>query len=143
MDRNNAVPSSSNRDAISRLPLPPSNAWKKGRDKESQLSKMYNPSSMLNSMNVDKDLVPVKHVPPSGEDVQPLMALSHPRADTINDGELLSDVEEFNIPWNDLVLKERIGAGNLSLLVSSHLDSGRMFVFPIEGCMLYWYSIVP
>lgn len=114
MDRNNAVPSSSNRDAISRLPLPPSNAWKKGRDKESQLSKMYNPSSMLNSMNVDKDLVPVKHVPPIGEDAQPLMALSHPRADTINDGELLSDVEEFNIPWNDLVLKERIGAGNLS-----------------------------
>ncbi|XP_075104128.1 serine/threonine-protein kinase CTR1-like isoform X1 [Nicotiana tabacum] len=128
MDRNNAVPSSSNRDAISRLPLPPSNAWKKGRDKESQLSKMYNPSSMLNSMNVDKDLVPVKHVPPSGEDVQPLMALSHPRADTINDGELLSDVEEFNIPWNDLVLKERIGAGSFGTVHRADWDGSDVAV---------------
>ncbi|KAK4345770.1 hypothetical protein RND71_035946 [Anisodus tanguticus] len=126
MDRNNAIPSSSNRDEISRLPLPPLNAWKKGRDKESQLFKMYNPPSMLNPMNMDKDLVLVKHVPPVQEDAQPLMTLSHPRADTVKDTKFLAggghvsgpseelafDVEEFNIPWNDLVLREKIGAGS-------------------------------
>ncbi|KAK6778720.1 hypothetical protein RDI58_025438 [Solanum bulbocastanum] len=124
MDRNNAVSSSSNRDEISQLPLPPLNAWKKGRDKESQLSKMYNPPSMLNPVNMDKDLVLVKHVPPLREDAQPLMT----RADTVKDTrflaggghvisaipseELALDVEEFNIPWNDLVLMEKIGAGS-------------------------------
>ncbi|XP_060176998.1 serine/threonine-protein kinase CTR1-like isoform X1 [Lycium barbarum] len=117
MDRNNAVPSSSNRAEISRLPLSPLNAWKNGRDKESQLSKMYNPPSM------DTDLVLVNHVPPIREDAQ-LMVLSHSRADTrflaggghvvsgTTSEELALDVEEFNIPWNDLVLREKIGAGS-------------------------------
>ncbi|CAN4118854.1 unnamed protein product [Withania somnifera] len=124
MDRKNAVPSSSNRDEISLLPLPPLNAWKKGQDKESQLSKMYNPPAMLNPMNMDKDLALLKHVRPIQEDAQPLMA----RADTVKDTrflaggghvfsavpseELALDIEEFNIPWNDLVLKEKIGAGS-------------------------------
>lgn len=128
MDRNNAVPSSSNRDEISQLPLPPLNAWKKGKDKESQFSKMYKPPSMLNPINMDKDLVLVKHVPPIREDAQPLMA----SADTVKDTrflavgghvvssmlseELALDVDEFNIPWDDLVLREKIGAGNLCLL---------------------------
>lgn len=126
MDRINAVPSSSNRDEITQLPLPPLNAWKKGRDKEHQLSKVYNPPSMLNPMNMDKDLVLVKHVPPIRKDAQSPVA----QADTVNDArflaggghvvsaisseELALDVEEFDIPWNDLVLKEKIGAGNLS-----------------------------
>ncbi|PHU05541.1 Serine/threonine-protein kinase CTR1 [Capsicum chinense] len=124
MDRNNAVPSSSNRDEISQLPLPPLNAWKKGQDKESQFSKMYKPPSMLNPINMDKDLVLVKHVPPIREDAQPLMA----SADTVKDTrflavgghvvssmiseELALDVDEFNIPWDDLVLREKIGAGS-------------------------------
>ncbi|XP_055807072.1 serine/threonine-protein kinase CTR1-like isoform X2 [Solanum dulcamara] len=124
IDRNNAVSSSSNHDEISQLPLPPLNAWKKGRDKESQLSKMYNPPRILNPVNMDKDLVLVKHVPPIREDAPPLMA----RADTVKDTrflgegghvisaipseELALDVEEFNIPWNDLVLREKIGAGS-------------------------------
>ncbi|KAK4377741.1 hypothetical protein RND71_004037 [Anisodus tanguticus] len=132
MDRNNAIPSSSNCDEISRLPLPPLNAWKKGRDKESELSKMYNPPTMLNPMNMDQDLVLVKHVPPIQEDAQPLMVLSHPRADTVKatrflaggghvvsgtpSEELALDVEEFNIPWNDLVLREKIGEGSFGIV---------------------------
>nr|XP_010327687.1 ethylene-inducible CTR1-like protein kinase isoform X1 [Solanum lycopersicum] len=124
IDRNNVVSSSSNRDEISQLPLPPLNAWKKGRDKESQLSKMYNPRSMLNPVNMDEDQVLVKHVPPFREDAQSPMT----RPDTVNDTRFLAggghvvsaipseeldlDVEEFNIPWNDLVLMEKIGAGS-------------------------------
>lgn len=96
---------------------------------------MYNPPRILKPVNMDKDLVLVKHVPPIREDAPPLMA----RADTVKDTrflgggghvissipseELALDVEEFNIPWNDLVLREKIGAGNLCLLDFSHLNS--------------------
>lgn len=91
MERNSVVPSSSNHDEISRLPVPP-----------------------------------VGH-----GDTQPLMALSDPRGRGNDmrflDGgsqlvpakqsrDLALEVEEFDIPWEDLVLKERIGAGNSSLL---------------------------
>lgn len=87
---------------------------------------MYNPRSMLNPVNMDEDQVLVKHVPPFREDAQSPMT----RPDTVNDTRFLAggghvvsaipseeldlDVEEFNIPWNDLVLMEKIGAGNLS-----------------------------
>ncbi|XP_075078643.1 serine/threonine-protein kinase CTR1 [Nicotiana tabacum] len=87
MERNSVVPSSSNHDEISRLPVPP-----------------------------------VGH-----GDTQPLMALSDPRGRGNDmrflDGgsqlvpakqsrDLALEVEEFDIPWEDLVLKERIGAGS-------------------------------
>lgn len=109
MDRNSGTPSSSNQDGNPLLPLPPQNAWIKGRNKESQVSKSQNPYNMI-----------------------PPRALPEPRGDTIKDvrfgdggqmvpivpsRELDLDVEDLDIPWSDLVLKERIGAGNLSMLI--------------------------
>ncbi|KAJ8532761.1 hypothetical protein K7X08_015650 [Anisodus acutangulus] len=123
IERNSAVPSSSNRDEISRLPVPPINAWKKGHDNDCQLPGIYNPQNILSSMNMDRDMAPMKHVPPVGHgDTQPLMSLSDPRERFLEGGgqlvpaktsrDLALEVEDFVIPWEDLVLKERIGAGS-------------------------------
>lgn len=136
MDRGCAVPSSSNRDEVSRLPVPPINAWKKRCNKGSQLPALYHPPNILTSMSQEKDLIPLKNVPPIRYGDAQLITISEARTDTINDKryfegggrlapakpsrKLVLDVEDLDIPWNDLVLKERIGAGNPSLLVSSH-----------------------
>lgn len=133
MDKSSAVPSSSNRDEVSRLPLPSINAWNKGCDKGSQLPAKYHPPNMSISMSQEKDLIHLKNVPPIRYVDAHLIAISEARTDTINDQRyfegvgrlapakpsrgLVLDVEDLDIPWNDLVLKERIGAGNPSLLV--------------------------
>ncbi|KAL7133543.1 hypothetical protein ABFS83_12G147800 [Erythranthe nasuta] len=78
--------------------------------------------------NMVKGSVPLKLLPPMGHKaVQPLIVQSDPRGNTNKDmrfgeggllvpakssGELAFDVEDLNIPWSDLVLKERIGAGS-------------------------------
>ncbi|KAL3326688.1 hypothetical protein AABB24_037398 [Solanum stoloniferum] len=128
MDRSSAVPSSSNRDEVSRLPLPPINAWNKGCDKGSQLPALYHPPNMSTSVRQEEDLIHLKNVPPIRYGDAQLIAISEARTDTINDQryfegggrlapakpsrELVLDVEDLVIPWNDLVLKERIGAGS-------------------------------
>ncbi|XP_015088826.1 serine/threonine-protein kinase CTR1-like isoform X1 [Solanum pennellii] len=128
MDKSSAVSSSSNRDEVSRLPLPPINAWNKGCDKGSQLPALYHPSNMSISMSQEKDLIHLKNVPPIRNVDAHLIAISEARTDTINDQRyfegvgrlapakpsrgLVLDVEDLDIPWNDLVLKERIGAGS-------------------------------
>lgn len=112
MDRNCFMPSSSNQEEISRLPLPPTNARRMGGGVESRAG-MYGPSNIINSMNI-------------GRDVQMPIIRSDPRLDSTKDSrftdggqlalhkpkELSIDVEDLDIPWTDLVLKERIGAGN-------------------------------
>lgn len=77
---------------------------------------------------MDRDMAPGKYVRPILHgDTQ----LSDPR-DIENDmrfleggsqlvpaktsGDLALEIEDFDIPWEDLVLKERIGAGNPCLL---------------------------
>nr|ATY38750.1 CTR1-like protein kinase transcript variant 3 [Solanum lycopersicum] len=128
MDKSSAVPSSSNRDEVSRLPLPSINAWNKGCDKGSQLPAKYHPPNMSISMSQEKDLIHLKNVPPIRYVDAHLIAISEARTDTINDQRyfegvgrlapakpsrgLVLDVEDLDIPWNDLVLKERIGAGS-------------------------------
>ncbi|XP_055807112.1 serine/threonine-protein kinase CTR1-like isoform X2 [Solanum dulcamara] len=128
MDRGCAVPISSNRDEVSRLPVPPINAWKKRCNKGSQLPALYHPPKFLTSMSQEKDLIPLKNVPPIRYGDAQLITISEARTDTINDKryfegggrlapakpsrELVLDVEDLDIPWNDLVLKERIGAGS-------------------------------
>ncbi|KAF3683346.1 hypothetical protein FXO37_01914 [Capsicum annuum] len=79
-------------------------------------------------MSQEKDLISLKNVTPIRYRDAQLMAISDARTDTINDKkyfegggrlapaklsrELVLDVEDQDIPWNDLVLKERIGAGS-------------------------------
>ncbi|KAF8396459.1 hypothetical protein HHK36_018081 [Tetracentron sinense] len=129
IDRNNLVPVSSKNDEIFLSTLPPRVAWANAHDKDSQLIKSSNPpQNVVNSKHLAKDPSPLKHIPPIGRrDVQPIFSLSVPRADTTKDhrfieggqlvpsksrNELSLAVEDLDIPWSDLVLKERIGAGS-------------------------------
>lgn len=76
----------------------------------------------MSSPHMVKTPAPLNHMPNVGHrDMQALIPVSDPRLDTGEDQrfregrpncELTLDVEDLNIPWSDLVLKERIGAGN-------------------------------
>lgn len=129
-DRHKLVQLASNSNEISQLPLPLKVSRPSGQDRSVQLFKQYNPSQNIKqSANVVKDQIPVKHIPPIGHrDAQPLLSLSDQIADTDKDSifsegsqlvsgrsnkELSLDVDDLDIPWSDLVLKERIGAGIL------------------------------
>ncbi|KAA8518623.1 hypothetical protein F0562_016097 [Nyssa sinensis] len=126
-DKNNFVPSSSNREEISQLSMPPKAAWSIAHDRDSQQFKSCNPHNVSRVTNVVKNPVPLNHLPPIGHrEVLPVMALSDTRVDTVKNRfveggqlvlkksskELMLDVEDLDIPWSDLVLKERIGAGS-------------------------------
>ncbi|XP_019179574.1 PREDICTED: serine/threonine-protein kinase CTR1-like [Ipomoea nil] len=112
MDRNCFIPSSSNQEEISRFPLPPTNAQRMGGGVESQRAGMYGPN-IINSMNVGRDVqLPIIRPDPRLDSTKDTrftdggqLALRKPK-------ELVIDVEDLDIPWTDLVLKERIGAGS-------------------------------
>ncbi|XWS59541.1 hypothetical protein CRYUN_Cryun08bG0131000 [Craigia yunnanensis] len=90
-DRNNLVQISSNMDDISQLPLPPNVSRPTAHDRDSQYSQ-----SIIHSKNIIKD--PLKRISPIGP--------SKPSR------ELALEVDGLDIPWSDLVLRERIGAGS-------------------------------
>lgn len=120
-ERNNLVQFSSNTNEISKLP------WQLKVNHISGLDKAYNPSqNAKQSMNEVRDPIPLKKIPPVvRRDIRPLISLSDQRVDASKDSisegsqlvsgktskELSLDVEDLDIPWSDLVLKERIGAG--------------------------------
>ncbi|KAA8516670.1 hypothetical protein F0562_016824 [Nyssa sinensis] len=128
MDRNSFMPSSINSNEISQLSMPQKAAWPIAHDKDSQQFKSCNPQNILSLTNMFKDPVPLKHLLPIGHrEVQPLMTSSDPRVDTIKNvgfvegsqlvlskpsKELTLNADGLDIPWSDLVLKERIGAGS-------------------------------
>ncbi|KAM7468294.1 hypothetical protein LguiB_015856 [Lonicera macranthoides] len=123
-DRNYSGPSPSNSNEFRQLPPPPKNARPKSHDRESQLSKIYNPQNLASDALMVKD----RHIPLLGHrDVQSYIASSNLRANTVNDPrfveggqmapsnpsrEFTLDIEDLDIPWSDLVLKEKIGAGS-------------------------------
>lgn len=128
-DRTHLVPISRNRGETPQLPMPPKVAWPSAHDQDSQLFKSCKPyQSSISPTDAVKDPIPPKRIPLTGHgDVQPSLALSDLRGDTIKDTrftdggqlypnkpckELSLDVEDLDIPWSDLVLKERIGAGS-------------------------------
>lgn len=127
-DRNNLVQISDKVVEISQASLPPKFVRPSAQNRDSQLIKSFNPSqNILQSTNNIKDSMP-KHVAPVGHrGVQPVLAYSDQRVDTVKDSrfpeggqlvpskpnkELSFDFEDLDIPWSDLVLKERIGAGS-------------------------------
>nr|GLL35839.1 serine/threonine-protein kinase CTR1-like isoform X2 [Ipomoea trifida] len=59
IDRNDCVPSSSNQDEISRLPLPHTNAERKAHYKESQDIEIYSPSNAISPLNIGIDTDPL------------------------------------------------------------------------------------
>ncbi|TYI97678.1 hypothetical protein E1A91_D01G159800v1 [Gossypium mustelinum] len=118
-DRNNLVQMSSNMNDVSQLPLrniakPPAH------DRDSQ-----HLQSIISSKNIIKD--PLKCIPPLGHRDVPDLILSDPIEDSTKDSrfakgnqlvpskkgrELVLEVDDLDIPWGDLVLRERIGSGS-------------------------------
>jgi serine/threonine-protein kinase CTR1 len=131
-DRNDNMLISSDEDETSRIPLHPKFAQPSAQNQDFELFKSCNPSP--DSTTMVKDTAPLKHIPPIGRrDVQPLFAISNPRLDTVKDPRFTEggqpvpskqnkepplDIDD--IPWSDLVLKERIGAG---IFLTSRLDN--------------------
>lgn len=124
----NHVQLPSNNNEISRLPPPLKFSRISGLDINTQPLKSYNPSQNdKQSMNVVRDPIPLNKIPPvMHRDARPRISSSNLRVDPSKDsmfsegGQLLSgktskefslDAEDSDIPWSDLVLKERIGAG--------------------------------
>lgn len=128
VDINTNVRSPSNSNEIPQLPPPPKVVRPKAHDRDSQLPKAYNLQNVISSTNMVKDAVPLKNTQQVGHrDALPFIALSDPRMETVNDRrfvegsqlvssnpsrEITFDVEDLDIPWSDLILKERIGAGS-------------------------------
>ncbi|XP_044492468.1 serine/threonine-protein kinase CTR1 [Mangifera indica] len=113
----------------SQYDLPPKGGRPSAHDRDTELFKSCNPTqNIIHSMNSVNDPIPLKHIPPIGHrDGQPRLALPDQIVDKAKDLRFLEgaqlipgkpskdfslDVEELDIPWNDLVLKERIGAGS-------------------------------
>ncbi|KAJ9181444.1 hypothetical protein P3X46_009576 [Hevea brasiliensis] len=128
-DKNNLVQVPTNSSEVSQLPLPMKVARTSAQDRNAQNFKLYNPlQNIKQATNMMKDPIHLKHIPTMGHrDVQPLLSLSDQRVDTSKNSrfsevsqlvssktsnELSLDVEDLDIPWSDLVLKERIGAGS-------------------------------
>lgn len=129
MERTSYPPSSSNREDISSMPFP-TNSWMEVRGKEQLFSKPSNAQDVVRSANMVRGSIPLKLIPPTGhEDVHPLISLLNRRVNTNKGtgfgegGQLVSsktsgfsfDVDDLIIPWSDLILKERIGAGIIFL----------------------------
>ncbi|KAH9674826.1 serine/threonine-protein kinase CTR1 [Citrus sinensis] len=100
-----------------------------GHDRDFELFNSCNPTqNMTHSINMVKDPNPLKHIQPIGHrDAQPGLSSIDQRVDASKDlrfsesGQLVPgkpskeftfDVDDLDIPWNDLVLKEKIGAGS-------------------------------
>ncbi|XWS66737.1 hypothetical protein CRYUN_Cryun05aG0226400 [Craigia yunnanensis] len=119
-DRNNLVQISSNIDDISQLPLPHNIARPTAHDRDSHYSQ-----SIILSQNIIKD--PLKRISLLGHRDVPVLVLSDPMGDATKDSrfaegsqlvpskrsrELAIEVDDLDIPWSDLVLRERIGSGS-------------------------------
>lgn len=117
-DRNNLANISNNMNDISQLPL-----------RDSQY-----PQSIIHSKNIIRD--PLNRISPIGHLDVPALGLSDPMGDTTRDlrfaegsqlvpskpsRNLAFEVDDLDIPWSDLDLRERIGAGSFWSLSEEHL----------------------
>ncbi|CAA0818863.1 Serine/threonine-protein kinase CTR1 [Striga hermonthica] len=127
VDRTNSPPSSNNREEISKAQPLATNSWIKVHGKVQLLSRPSNAQNILSSTNILKSSIPLKLIPPIGDkEVQPVISMLDQRINTGKDrrfgeggrsvapktSEFTFEVDDLNIPWSDLVLKERIGAGS-------------------------------
>ncbi|KAI3746330.1 hypothetical protein L6452_08758 [Arctium lappa] len=124
---NIAMRSPSNSNEGSRLP-PSKAARPKGHDRNSQLPKAY-PQNIIGATKMVND-IPLQHMAPTGHRDSQSYVLSNTRMEVANNqkfeggphvphkasGDFTLDVEDLDIPWNDLVLKERIGAGSFGIV---------------------------
>lgn len=107
------------------LPLHVKAAESSALEADSQPFRSYNPShNVMHSTNVIGDAVPQQHIISTRYgDAPPGLASSEAELHAFGDSrlaeggiritkELSLEIEDLKIPWSDLVLKERIGAGN-------------------------------
>lgn len=122
---NKDVPISSNFDEISQLHLPPKAVWLNAQNRHSHL---YNPSPNIISSTKVRYQNLQKHVAHGCKDVHLPLPLPNPRVDAINELSFMKgihmfrsdnssqefplDVEDISIPWTDLDIREKIGAGS-------------------------------
>ncbi|XP_058085948.1 serine/threonine-protein kinase CTR1 isoform X2 [Magnolia sinica] len=125
-DMNYSLPVSINNDENSLLPKPNQGvARPDSRDDETQFQKWQNSQNGMVPQRFVEDHSP-KNVQRQRE-IPPMIAISNPRTDKNkelrligssqvvpkrSDSELSLEVDDLDIPWSDLVLKERIGAGS-------------------------------
>ncbi|OVA04645.1 Protein kinase domain [Macleaya cordata] len=111
----------------SMLPMPQGFGRPNVRDRDSLMQSSRDPAqSVVSSLDLVRD--PMNHIPPNGHrEIQAIVPVN-PRADMDRDlrfmqgsqlvpnsrssSELSFDVEDLDIPWSDLDLKEKIGAGS-------------------------------
>ncbi|KAL5709595.1 non-specific serine/threonine protein kinase [Ranunculus cassubicifolius] len=81
------------------------------------------PQNLLNPIHLVTEPIPMMHVLPDEKRLLPSVGMTNPRLDprfiggsrvasSKSDTELSLDVEDLDIPWDDLILKEKIGAGS-------------------------------
>ncbi|CAN1134919.1 Serine/threonine-protein kinase CTR1 [Linum perenne] len=118
-----------NSNEVSQPLLPPRGGRTGGQDKNPQPPKVYTPPQSIQQSNMLKNHTPIKHLPPTG---QHLLSAPAQRFEASSDArfsegsqlisgrpnkELSLEVEDFDIPWSDLELKERIGAGSFGTVL--------------------------
>ncbi|KAL3623380.1 copper transport protein ctr1 [Castilleja foliolosa] len=131
-DGPSSPPSSSNLEDVSGVLPIQTNLWMKVHGKESLLTEPLITEDVVNSTDIVKGSRASKFLPPTKHKVVQPLRMPGPRGNMNNimrfsEGGLLVsskssgrsafDVEELNIPWNDVVLKERIGTGSFGTVL--------------------------
>ncbi|CAL5350797.1 unnamed protein product [Camellia sinensis] len=105
MDRHSPVPSSSNSNKIPLLPLPSEGTLENAHDGDLLLFQSCNAHPIVSSTNMVKDPIPLKHKDLRFVDGSQRVPIQLSK-------EVSLHLEDFDIPWSELILKERIGAGS-------------------------------
>ncbi|XP_027366227.1 serine/threonine-protein kinase CTR1-like isoform X1 [Abrus precatorius] len=125
-DRINPRPISTDSNRVSHLPLHPQDSHSSTQDQGSEAYVSCNPPQNIGDMTtVGKYPPPIKHKRPVG--IQTPLALTSSNDDIIegrrfvegsqlipnkSTRELALDMEDLDIPWSDLILREKIGSGS-------------------------------
>ncbi|KAL1549343.1 copper transport protein ctr1 [Salvia divinorum] len=126
MDRTSCLPSSTKREEISITPPYATNSWIKVHCQDQLLSGPSDLQEVMSSSNTFSDSIPWKFLPQSGHGKAQAVPFMNPRICTSKNAkfgeggqlfpckssEYAFYVDDLNIPWSDLVVKEIIGAGS-------------------------------
>ncbi|XP_041998055.1 serine/threonine-protein kinase CTR1-like isoform X2 [Salvia splendens] len=126
MDRTSCLPSSSNWEEISITPQYATNSWIKVHGQEQLLSRPSDFQNVMGSSYAFEHSIPLKLLPHTGHETAQFVPFTNPRIERSKNArfgeggqlvpcessEYTSYVDDLNIPWSDLVLKEIIGAGS-------------------------------
>ncbi|KAG6430547.1 hypothetical protein SASPL_108617 [Salvia splendens] len=126
MDRSSCPPSSTSHEEISITPQYATNSWIKVHGQGQLLSRPSDFQEVMSSSNTFSESIPEKLLPQSGHGNAQVLPFLNPRIETSKNsrfgegGQLFPSksreytfyVDDLNIPWSDLVVKEIIGAGS-------------------------------